>query len=389
MIDRLLLTELSKALRHFPALAILGARQTGKATLAKSLAKKQKKISIYLDLENPADLDKLDDAYSFLDENKAKLVIIDEVQRKPDLFAILRSLIDKDRKPGRFLLLGSASPQLVKGVSESLAGRIYNAALNPVNLTECAGKYTIKKHWFRGGFPEMLRANSDALFAQRMDSFISAFIERDLQNMFGISFTNAVMRRFWQMLAHSNGGIWNANEYARSLGIAAPTVTRYLDLLEGAFMVHRLPAFYFNARKRIIKAPKIYLRDTGIMHRLLRLNRFDDLHGHISVGASWEAYVVEQLFQLKNPGLDMYYYRTQDGAETDVLLTKAGKPLACIEIKFSNSPVVPKGFYQCIADLETKYNFVITPAGEYYRKNNEISICGLEEFISKWLIKLK
>lgn len=389
MIERKLLIEISKILKHFPAVAILGARQTGKTTLAKAAARLQKKESLYLDLENPADLDKLEDAYSFIDDNKTRLIIIDEVQRKPDLFAMLRSLIDKQRKPGRFLLLGSASPQLVKGVSESLAGRLYSAALHTINIAECAGKFTLKKHWFRGGFPDMLTAKSDVLFAQRMDSFISSFIERDLQNLFGVSFTNSVMRRFWQMLAHSNGSIWNAQEYSRSLSITGPTVSRYLDLLEGAFMIHRLPAFYFNARKRIIKAPKVYLRDTGITHRLLRLHKFEDLHGHPSIGASWETYVIEQIFQLKNNTLDMFYYRTQDGAETDILLAKAGKPLACIEIKLNNTPAVPKGFYECIKDLKTKQNFIITPGSDTYRKSGEITLCSLENFVKTHLPKLK
>lgn len=389
MIHRSLQEEIIKALKNFPAVVILGARQTGKTTLAKQAAKLQKKKSMYLDLENPADLDKLSDAYSYLDDYKDRLVIVDEVQRKPELFAMLRSLIDKHRKPGRFLLLGSASPQLVKGVSESLAGRVYTSELHPINLSECGDKFSVKKHWFRGGFPDMLTARSDILFAQRMDSFIGSFIERDLQNMFGVNFTNAVMRKFWQMLAHSNGSIWNAHDYARSLGTSPPTINRYLDLLEGAFMVHNLPAFYFNARKRIIRAPKVYLRDTGIMHRLIRVHGFEDLHGHPVIGASWEAYVIEQIYQLKNKSLDMFYYRTQDGAETDILLTKAGKPLSCIEIKYSNTPTMPKGFYECIKDLKTKQNFIITPASDPYRKAEAVLQCGLEKFIRVYLPKIK
>ncbi len=389
MIDRILKSDVLKSLKHFPAVAILGARQTGKTTLAKAVAQQVKRRSLYLDLENPIDREKLHDAYTFLDDNKEKLVILDELQRMPEMFAMLRSLIDRYRKPGRFLLLGSASPHLVKGVSESLAGRVYNSLLHPIGLLECMDRISMKKHWFRGGIPEMLTAKNDALFVQRMDSYITTFIERDLQSLFGVSFTNTVMRRFWQMLAHSNGGIWNAEEYARSLSITAPTANRYLDFLEGAFMLHRLPAFYFNARKRIIKAPKIYLRDTGMMHRLVRLNSFEDLHGHPVVGASWEAYVVEQIFQVKHPNIDMFYYRTQDGAEADVVLTKAGKPLACIEIKLSNAPTLSKGVYQSINDLKTKQNFVVIPDGTAYRRGENIVVSGLIEFLSKYLIKLK
>ena len=389
MIDRTLLPDLMKSLRAFPAVALLGARQTGKTTLAKTFARSRGHDSIYLDLENPIDRMKLHDPYTFLDDNKKKLVVIDEAQRMPELFAILRSLIDGYRKPGRFLLLGSASPQLVKGVSESLAGRMHAARLHPINLAECGDRITMKRHWFRGGLPDMLTARSDALFAQRMDAFITTFIERDLQNLFGVSFTGVVMRRFWQMLAHSNGGVWNAQTYGRSLGISAPSVLRYLDYLEGAFMVQRVPAYSFNARKRLVKAPKVYLTDTGVMHRLVRLDRFSDLHGHPVVGASWEAYVIQQITALKPGHLEMFYYRTQDGAEADIVLTRAGTPISCIEIKLSNAPSISKGFHHCIADLGTKRNFVITPDGGSYRSSDEITVAGLPEFLHSHLGKLK
>ncbi len=388
MIDRQLLPELIKTMRSFPAVALLGARQTGKTTLAKTLVRHMKKQSIYLDLENPIDREKLHDSYTFLNDNRKKLVVLDEVQRMPELFAILRSLIDAYRKPGRFLLLGSASPQLVKGVSESLAGRIFTSQLHPLNTIECADRMPMKKHWFRGGFPDMLTAKSDMLFAQRMDTFITTFIERDLQSLFGVSFTAPVMRRFWQMLAYANGSIWNAHAYARSLGITAPTVHRYLDYLEAAFMVQKLPAFHFSARKRLIKAPKVYLCDTGAMHRLVRLGRFSELHGHPVVGASWEAYAVQQITQMKPHSLEMFYYRTQDGAEADVVLTSGGNPLSCIEIKLSNAPTLSRGFYESIRDLKTKKNYVVVPEGESYRSAKDITVSGLAEFLTSHLRKL-
>ena len=385
MIPRILETDILTSLKAFPAVAILGARQTGKTTLAKAIARQVKKRSLYLDIENPLDRDKLHDAYSFLHDHRDKLVIIDEVQRMPELFQILRSLIDQRRVYGRFLLLGSASPHIVRGVSESLAGRTYTAMLHPIGITECMDRISMKKHWFRGGFPEILMSKNDAQFVQRMDSFLTTFIERDLQSLFGVTFTSSVMRQFWQMLAHSNGGIWNAYDYARALGISAPTVQRYLDFLEGAFMVHKLPAFYFNARKRIIKAPKVYLRDSGIMHRMLRLADYDDLTGHVAVGLSWEAYVMEQIKQVLPAKFEMYYYRTQDGAEADVLLTKGGKPTACMEIKRSNAPKLSRGFYESIKDLETKKNFVITPTGEAYHKGEHVVVTGLIDFLTKHL----
>jgi uncharacterized protein len=381
MIDRTLYPELLKSLRVFPAVALLGARQTGKTTLARMVARDDRRRALYLDLENPLDRMKLHDPYAFLADNEQRLVVIDEAQRMPELFGILRSLIDRKRRPGRFLLLGSASPQLVKGVSESLAGRILTVQLHPINLLECADRIPLKRHWFRGGFPEMLTSRGDALSAQRLDSFITTFIERDLQNLFGVSFTSAVMRRFWQMLAHANGGIWNAENFSRSLGVTAPTVRRYLEYLEGAFMVQTLPAYAINARKRLIKAPKIYLCDSGIMHRLLRINRFDDLEGHPAIGASWEAYVVRQIATLKPAHLDMFYYRTQDGAEADVVLCDGGRPAACIEIKRSNAPALSKGFYHCIDDLKTRKNFVIIPEGTAWRMTPGIIVAGIREFL--------
>lgn len=389
MIPRIITQDIVRALRNFPCVSILGARQTGKTTLAKSIAKHVKRDAIYLDLESPTDRNKLEDAYTFLDDNKARLIIIDEVQRMPELFSMLRSLIDKHRKNGRFILLGSASPQLVKGVSESLAGRIYAMQLGTINLVEAISKLPIRKHWFRGGLPEMAFSKSDSLASQRIDAYISTFIERDLQSLFGVQFTPAVMRRFWHMLAHTNGGIWNAETYARSLDITGPTVVRYLDFLEAAFMVHRLPAYFANSKKRLVKAPKVYLRDTGIMHRLFRLSNYNDLQNHPCIGDSWEAYVVEQIYQLKHPDCEMFYYRTQNGAEADVVLTKAGRPIACIEIKLSNSPSLSKGFYSSIQDLKTKQNFVVVPDLDSYRKTPELTVSGLNDFLNKHLPKLK
>lgn len=389
MITRFLQKSVQDALKSFPAVAVLGARQVGKTTLAKEVARQQKKAVIYLDLENPIDRNKLHDSFTYLNDNKEKLIIIDEIQRMPNLFAELRSLIDVYRKSGRFILLGSASPDLVKGVSETLAGRILYTYLHTVSFAEGYEKYSLNKQWMRGGFPEMLTSKNDLLFAQRTDTFITTFIERDLQNLFGVNFTNSVMRNFWTMLAHNNGSIWNAQYYARSLGITAPTINRYLDFLEGAFMVHKLPAFYFQATKRVIKASKVYLRDTGILHRLLRITALDELRGHPIIGLSWEGYVVEQIYQLKHSNLEMYYYRTQDGAEADVVLTKANNPVACIEIKLSNSPVIAKGFYETMSDLKTKQNFVVVPQVDSYRKAQNVIVCGLSDFLLNHLPKIR
>ena len=385
MIKRLLEKDIMQRLGYSPAVAILGARQTGKTTLAKQIALKLKKQSVYIDLENPNDRIMLSDAYHYLDMQRDKLVIIDEVQLIPELFSILRPLIDAHRKNKRFLLLGSTSPVLVKGVSESLAGRVAYTYLNPFNLSELPAKYTQNTHWFRGGFPRALLARSGNICLQWHNDIIASYIERDFALLFGTSFSKSVMHRLWQMLASANSAVWNAQNFSRSLGISAPTVNRYLDFMEGTFLVRKLPAWYINAKKRLVKSPKIYIRDSGILHRLNNIASFDNLCGHIIIGASWEGYVVEQTLQLLSPQLNGYFYRTQDGAECDLLLTTGIKPVACIEIKYSNAPQVSKGFYYCLNELKTKHNFIITPSSDDYSLNKNIHVCSMATFIKKYL----
>ncbi len=382
MIKRKAQREILDKLGAFPAVAILGARQVGKTTLAKAIAKKLKKDILYFDLENPRDENTLRrDAYSLLEENSAKLVIIDEVQRMPELFTYLRPLIDSNKKKGRFLLSGSASPNLVKGVSESLAGRIYYAEITPIGLNELPVKNTFEKLWFRGGFPRALTARTDAQFAEWMDTFIDTYTQRDLNAIFGINLSRQVIYNFWRMLAHCHSGIYNAEMFARSLGITSPTVTRYLDYLEGAYLVRRLPAYFMNARKRLVKAPKIYISDSGILHRLLGVNSFSDLKGNPIVGASWEGFVAEQVRRILPKGYDLFYYRTQNGAEADLVITRSLKPVSCIEIKYSNAPKISPGFYNSIADLGTKDNYVITPQADTLRISGEIRVMGLPAFL--------
>ena len=243
MIERKLHIEVKSLLRQFPAVAILGARQVGKTTMAKEIAAVQKKPPLYLDLENPLDVRRLQDPFTFLTDNKDKCIIIDEVQTIPSLFSVLRAVIDTDRRNGRFILLGSASPELVKGVSESLAGRIAYRELSPVNILELPEKITMQRHWLRGGFPSALLARSDKAAVEWINSFVRSYIERDLGSLFGVDLSGNTIGRLLSMLAHTNGSVWNAEMMARSLGITAPTVNRYIDFLEGAFLVHRLPAY--------------------------------------------------------------------------------------------------------------------------------------------------
>jgi len=334
------------------------------------------------------DVRRLADPYTFLTDNKDKCIIIDEVQTLPHLFAVLRSVIDEKRRNGKFILLGSASPQLVKGVSESLAGRIAYRELTPVNFTELPERISRDKHWLRGGFPIPLLARSEKIASEWMRSFIRSYAERDLSALFGVDLTSNIINRLLSMLAHINGTVWNAEMISRSLGISAPTVNRYIDFLEGAFLVHRLPAFHINIKKRLVKAPKIYIRDSGLLHQLSGVHDMVSLKGHPVAGSSWEGYVAEQIRQIKPAALDMYYYRTQAGAEYDIVLAKGIHATACVEIKLNNAPNISKGNFQSIADLKTKKNFVVVPDVDEYKTKEGIIICNIQIFLSKYLPKL-
>ena len=385
MIKRRIEKQLLQLVRNFPAVCVLGPRQVGKTTLIKQIALTVKKPVLYLDLERPADRLKLQDAESYLAQHSEKCVIIDEVQFMPALFEVLRPLIDNNRVPSRFLLTGSASPELIKGVSESLAGRIAYLELSPFTLLELGPKPMIEKHWFRGGFPSSYLAKTSDGAKQWLDFFIKSYLERDLNLIYNINFTRSTMQKMWTMIAHFHGNILQAENFARSLGVTGPTAARYFDFLEGAFIIYRLPAYAHNSKKRLVKSPKLYLRDTGILHRLLHLNDTEDLKSNVIVGNSWEGYVIEQLYNSKPDYLRMHYYRTHDGAETDVVLEKGNKVMACIEIKFSNAPVLSKGFYNSLQDLKCTAGFVITPASENFINGQGIRICSLLEFLKKYL----
>lgn len=381
MIKRNLEALLLKKLKRSPAIAILGPRQVGKTTLAKQL-KSADQDSLYLDMENPIDQNKLQNAFSYLSANEDSRIIIDEIQLMPSLFTILRPLIDAKRTAGRFILLGSASPLLVKGVSESLAGRIAYTELTPIGITELTGTLDYKVNWFRGGFPEALLAPDDEYATDWLNDFIKSYVERDLALLFGVALSPVTLRNFWSMLAHSNGNLLNSEVFARSLGVNSSTVIRYLDFLEGGYMVRRLQPWFVNAKKRLIKSPKTYIRDTGILHQLLNIPNLDALFGHPGAGGSWEGYVVEQIFQAKPDHLDLFFYRTQAGAECDLLLVQGITPVACIEIKLSNTPNASRGFVNCIQDLEPKSSFIITPESDTYVATHEVTIISLASFIN-------
>lgn len=290
----------------------------GKTTLARGLAQTD---AIFLDMERPADIAKVHDAETYLGSVSDKLVIIDEIQRKPDLFPILRVLIDQDRRPGRFLLLGSASPDLRRQAAESLAGRIDYLELAPFSLDEVgATPENQQKLLLRGGYPDSFLAASDKASLRWRQAFIRTFLEQDLPQL-GIRIPAAQMQRFWQMLAHLHGQLWNASQIAGSLGLTPPTMRHYLDILADTFMVRSLQPYHVNLGKRLIKSPKIYLRDSGLLHALLGIETADDLYGHPVVGASWEGFVIEQLIgYIGDPSVEPAFYRTVAGAEIDLIL---------------------------------------------------------------------
>jgi hypothetical protein len=375
--------------KQFPCTVVLGPRQVGKTTLVKIFAKRLKKPITYLDMELQSDRNKLIDIELFFTNNRKNIVIIDEVQLMPEIFASLRPEIDALRKPGRFILTGSASPDLVKGVSESLAGRVAYIDINPISLNEASQKkIELNKHWFRGGFPNALLAKSNDDYNRWAEYFIKSYVERDLSAIFGVGITPVLARNFWNMIAIQHGNIWNAEAMARSLGVSGPTVNRYLEFMEGAFLLRKLPAWFINAKKRMVKAPKIYIRDTGLLHFSNNVLKQINLQGHPIVGASWEGCVIEEICKLLPNKIQPYFYRTHHGAEVDLVLVNGIKPVACIEIKHSLSPVLKEGFYNCIQELETNNNFVIYSGTEKYKKDKNVLVLSLLDFLNNYLPKL-
>ena len=352
------------SLKKYPVVGIVGSRQAGKTTLAKMIRKGISKKVIYLDLELPSDLNKLHDPELYLAQFTDSLVIIDEIQRLPSLFPLIRALVDKKKIGGRFLILGSASPELIKRSSESLAGRIIYHELSPFTIHE-TGHKNIQQLWLRGGYPlSYLAASAEDSFQWR-ESFIKTYLEMDIPQL-GIRVPSAQLRRFWTMVAHSHGHLWNASQIAGSLGVSAPTVRSYLDILEETFVVRRLQPYYVNVKKRLIKSPKVYIRDSGILHSLLRIKDLDDLMGNPAVGRSWEGFVIEQIIGLLPEGWSYFFYRTGAGAEIDLLLVDKKNRLIAVEVKYSASPKAERGFWYALEDLSCQKAFIVYPGDETY-----------------------
>ena len=369
-------------LDQFPAVALLGPRQTGKTTLAGVIA--EERPNIYLDLEDPADREKLSDAAHYLSRHSGDLVIIDEVQRAPELFQTLRGLIDEGRRrgvrAGRFLLLGPASIDLLKQSGESLAGRIACVELGPLTVHEVGGGAR-DELWIRGGFPDSFLADGDDASSVWRDNFVRTYLERDIPQL-GPRVPAETLRRFWTMLAHTQGDLLNAARLARSLAVDGKTVARYLALLVDLLLVRRLPPFHVNLGKRLVKAPKVYVRDSGIVHAVLGLDDRDAVLGHPVAGGSWEGFVVENLLGAAPERVRPWFHRTAASAEIDLLLEMPGGDLWAVEIKRGRAPRLDKGFHHARQDLEPKRSFVVYSGVERYPRGEDVEVIGLEELAS-------
>ncbi len=370
-----LLARLRAGLITSPAVALLGPRQCGKTTLARQLAGTSK--STYFDLENPVDLARLSVPMTAL-ESLRGLIVIDEVQRHPDLFPILRVLLDRKPIRARFLILGSASPELLRQSSETLAGRIAIVEMAGFTLEELS-RSDLDRLWLRGGFPRSFLARTEAASSAWREDFIRTFLERDLAQL-GVRVPSGTMRRFWTMTAHYSGGIWNSSEIGRSLGEAHTTVKRHLDALSGALVVRVLEPWYANVGKRLVKSPKVYIRDSGLLHTLLGIGDRRQLDGHPVVGGSWEGFVIEQLLA-HLPKANAYYWRTQAGAELDLLLFLKGRRIG-IEIKRADAPKMTPSMASALEDLDLHRLLVVYPGSVRYALGPKVEVMSLAQCVA-------
>lgn len=376
MIHRKLAESVKNGLSQFPVCAILGSRQVGKTTLAKEIGEELfPGQSLLLDLENPRDLSRLSESQLYLEKQRGKLVIIDEVQRKPELFPLLRYLVDQGNY--HFLILGSSSPELLKQGSESLAGRIEYYELPPLTWQEVGNKpEQLEPVWLRGGYPRSyLSENDETSFGWR-NAFTQTFLERDLPQL-GIRTPAATMRRFWQMTAHFHGQIWNAQKIAQSMDINSMTSKRYLEILEHTFMLRTLQPYFPNLKKRLIKSPKIYFRDSGILHYTLNITTQENLLNHPSLGASWEGFAIEQLIRRAEKFSQFYFYRTSGGAEVDLVEVRANDKIILYEMKYSLSPKPSRGLRSAMVDLKPEKTYLVYPGSESYPLEKEIEVLSL------------
>lgn len=384
MIARFIADKLVSMLSHYPAVGLIGPRQVGKTTLARSFAGVLPKKMRYFDLERLEDFRLLEaDPGFFLEQYQDECIVIDEVQRMPALFAELRSLIDRKREPGRFLLPGSASPLLMRQTADSLAGRIAYLTLRPLHLTEVshAAAEDLRAHWWRGGFPDSWLAPTDALSAEWREQFVRTYVERDM-SLLGLNADPQRFRMFLQIMAASQGSLWNAESIGRSLGLSGATIRHYLGFLETSFFVLVLRPFFVNTSKRLVKSPKVYIADTGLLHALAGIVRPDDLPVHPLAGASWEGYVLMQIIARLPADVEPYFYRTADGTECDLVLVRGLTPIACIEIKLGNAVGMSRSLRSVADTLGTAHNFIITYSSEPQRLSATVTAMGVRHFVT-------
>lgn len=389
MIHRTLEEQLIQGLKSMPVVVILGPRQVGKTTLALDFAKPLLDKPVhYLDLELDSDLAKLDDAESYLRRFENQLLVIDEVQRKPDLFRIIRGLVDIRKragdKAGHFLLLGSASKELLQQSSETLAGRIRYLELTPFTVKELHQNdplgFNVEKLWFRGGFPDSYLADSDSASWNWRQDFIKTYVEKDIP-LFGPQVPATRMRRFWTMLAHYHGQQANLSDIGKSLEVTHTTIKTYLDTLQDFFMVRQLQPWSGNTKKRLVKTPKIYIRDSGLLHSLLTIQDFEHLLGHPVLGASWEGFVVETVLNSISTSWTPSYYRSSNQAEIDLVLEKSNQEVWAIEVKRSIAPSLSAGFHRACEDIGATKKWIVYSGKDRFPIKNETEVIGLIEFL--------
>jgi predicted AAA+ superfamily ATPase len=362
-----------EAIKNFPVTAIIGPRQCGKSTLAKHILSSVDTDVLYLDLERPSDLQKLENAEWFFSSQKDKLICIDEIQRKPDLFPLIRSLVDEWNKPGCFVVLGSASRDLLRQTSESLAGRIIYKQLTPFLFAEICNNHTVEQYFERGGFPRSLLSKSDSISYEWRQSFISTFLERDLLQW--VHFTPITMQRLWQMLAHLNGQTVNYSHLGNVLNISNQTVKNHIDLLESTYMLYVVQPYLANLGKRLVKSPKVYVSDAGIVSTLLGIKSFQELSGHPAFGAIWEQIVLSNIKGLF-PDSEIFFYRTTGGAEIDFVV-KLNNKIIAVECKASFTPSLSKGNYVAIEDIAPDHTFIVTPSPDCWQMKKGIDVISI------------
>lgn len=367
--------EVRESLSHNPVTAILGPRQCGKTTLARTISETIK--STIFDLEDPSDFELLKSTPKQIFSRLEGLIIIDEIQRLPELFPVLRVLADEVGSKRKYLILGSASPELIKNSSESLAGRIGFVNLTGFRLNE-VGNENLQNLWLKGGFPRSYLALNDSQSFSWRNDFIQTFLERDI-SLYGFNIPPVTLRRFWQMLAHYHGQIWNGAEFARAMGVSEPTVKRYLDILTGTYMIRQLQPWHENLNKRQVKAPKVYIRDSGILHALLSLPDSTILT-NVKIGASWEGFAIEQILQ-KVDTRDSYFWRTHTGAELDLLVLKLGKRIG-FEIKYSEIPKITRSMYNVMEDLKLDKLYIVNSGSRKLDLDEKISVLPATQIIS-------